>query len=90
MKRNNKSSRRSSKGLFRTGPNDACEATLFECSSDSEAKCSQPESPQSRHLLAATSVLEAVQYMAEREPDFHIRTVRSLGVIVLLSGSRYQ
>jgi hypothetical protein len=85
MKRNNKSSRRSSKGLFRTGPNDACEATLFECSSDSEAKCSQPESPQSRHLLAATSVLEA-----EREPDFHIRTVRSLGVIVLLSGSRYQ
>ena len=76
---------------FRPGPTGACEATLFEFRSGSEADNIASElGAAAQHRIAASSLLEAVQYMAKCEPDFPIRTVRSLGLIVLLSGSSYR
>ena len=76
------------RGDFRTGPTGVCEATLFEFRSDTGS--SQLEADDPRHMIAANSLLEAAVYMAKREPEFVVRSVRSLGVIVLLSGSPFQ
>jgi hypothetical protein len=41
------------------------------------------------HRIAASSMLEVAEYMAEFESDFRIHSVRMIGLIVLLSGSEY-
>ena len=67
---------------FRAGPAGACEASLYEFVS-----CAAPETAAARRLIAATTLLEAVAYLAATEPGFRTRTVNNLGLVVLLSGS---
>jgi hypothetical protein len=81
-----------SRGKFRPGINGTCEALLFEFRDNI---CPLEESPEGEkavattHRIAASSMLEAAEYMADFEPDFRSHSVRMIGVIVLLSGSEY-
>ena len=79
-------------GEFRPGPGGACEAHLYEFSNEHcnlGADLNAEKSIETTHRIAASSVLQAVEYMAKHEPEFHIQSVRRIGIIVLVSGSRY-
>jgi hypothetical protein len=79
-------------GNFYPGPAGTCEARLYEFSNEREEAPEglDPEKPiETTHRIAAGSMLEAMEYMAEFEPEFNIHSVRTIGIIVLLSGSRY-
>lgn len=69
---------------FRPGSTGTCEALLFEFSDEA-----LDDAPQ-LHRVAATSLLEAVNYIASREPDYRPRSVRDLGIIILVSGSPHR
>jgi hypothetical protein len=81
-----------SKRKFRLGPSGTCEALLFEFSNES---CPGAEGLHAEktisttHRIAACSMLEAAEYMAEFEPDFQTQSVRTIGLIVMLSGSEF-
>ena len=79
-------------GEFRPGPAGSCEAHLYEFSnehSNLDAELHAEKTIATTHRVAASSLLQAVEYMAKHEPEFHIQSVRRIGIIVLLSGSRY-
>jgi hypothetical protein len=46
--------------------------------------------PKDTLRIAATDIHEVMQYMKRWEPNFDIRSIRSTGLVVLLSGSPYQ
>ncbi len=83
----------SSTGKFRPGPAGTCEAFLFEFSNErghlTDGHLDAEKTLATTHRIAAGSMLEAIAYMAQYEPDFHIWSVQKMGAIVLLSGSRY-
>jgi hypothetical protein len=68
-------------GEFRPGPAGSCEAHLYEFHNE--------HSNLDAGLVAGSSLLQAVEYMARHESEFHIQSVRRIGIIVLLSGSQY-
>ena len=68
---------------FRLGRGGACEATLFAFFGKVPPGAAQP----TVRRVAATQLLEAVQYMHQRHHDFQIDRMESLGLIVMLSGS---
>ena len=79
-------------GEFRPGPAGSCEAHLYEFSNDHsnlDAGLDAAKTIATTHRIAASSMLQAVEYMTKHEPDFHVQSVRRIGLIVLLSGSRY-
>lgn len=80
-------------GKFRPGPAGTCEAFLFEFSNErghlTDGDLDAEKTIATTHRIAAGSMLEAITYMAQYEPDFHIWSVQKMGAIVLLSGSRY-
>jgi hypothetical protein len=80
-------------GEFRPGLAGTCEAHLFEFSNyklnNLDAGLDPDKTIATTHRIAASSMLQAVEYMAKHEPQFQIQSVRRIGIIVLLSGSRY-
>jgi hypothetical protein len=68
---------------FRLGRGGACEATLFAFFGHLPPGASQP----TVRRVAATQLLEAVQYMHRRHHDFQIDRIESLGLIDMVSGS---
>ena len=94
MSKKNKASlnSESSTSKFRPGPAGTCEAHLFEFSNECGSPAAALDAEKTidtTHRIEASSMLEAVTYMAEHEPEFRIWSVRTIGVIVLLSESRY-
>ena len=92
MKKMKKASAKPPLGEFRPGPGGTCEAHLYEFSnehSNLDAGLNVLKTIPTTHLIAASSMLQAAEYMAKHEPEFHIQSVRRIGIIVLLSGSRY-
>lgn len=65
---------------FATGKGGGCEAYLFEFQ--------EQGAPESRTLkIAAAKLDEAVKYLRGHEPDFHVKSVHNLGVIIMVSGT---
>jgi hypothetical protein len=66
---------------FQPGSEGVCEAQLWEFSN--------PENQEHResHMVAASSIHEALKYIRRREPDFRISKAECLGMIAMLSGS---
>jgi hypothetical protein len=92
MAKEKKFSAKPSRGDFQPGPAGTCEAYLFEFSNErgSQDTGLDPEKTiATTQRIAASSMLQAVKYMAEFEPEFRPWSVRTIGVIVLLSGTRY-
>ena len=92
MRKMKKASAKPPVGEFRPGPGGTCEAHLYEFSdehSNLDAGLDAQKTIATTQLIAASSMLQAVEYMAKHEPEFHIQSVRRIGIIVLLSGSQY-
>ena len=68
---------------FRLGRFGASEAHLYHLTGFPEAA----GEPDPIRLIAATSLLQALAYLAKSEPDFRVRSVVHQGIVVMLSGS---
>ena len=65
---------------FDTGNRGLCEAYLFEFQ---ELGIGEPR----KLTIAAASLEDALLHLREDSPDFQIKSVQNLGVVVLASGS---
>jgi hypothetical protein len=65
---------------FEIGSHGGCEASLFEFS--------EKQSPEPHVVrIAALKLDEALDYLRWHEPDFEIKSVHNLGIILMVSGS---
>ena len=65
---------------FTTGKGGGCEAYLFEFQEQGTSE--------SRTLkIAAAKLDEALKYLRGYEPDFQVKSVHNLGVIIMVSGT---
>lgn len=65
---------------FATGKGGGCEAYLFEFQ---ERETTEPRTLK----IAAAKLEEAIHYLRRYEPDFQVKSVHNLGVILLVSGT---
>jgi hypothetical protein len=77
--RRDKTRRQSTSG-FEVGTRGGCEAHLFEFQEECTA---EPRSVR----IAAIKLDEALSYLRWHAPDFQIKSVQNLGLILLVSGS---
>jgi hypothetical protein len=71
---------RQSTSRFEVGTRGACEAHLFEFQEECMAE-------QRTVRIAAVKLDEALSYLRWHAPDFQIKSVQNLGLILLVSGS---
>lgn len=65
---------------FATGKDGGCEGYLFEFH--------EQGTPESRTLkIAAAKLDEALSYLRGYEPDFQVKSVHNLGLIIMVSGT---
>jgi hypothetical protein len=79
------------KAGFRPGTHGGCEALLYEFREESPSECDdlKRNSLMSSRvvLIAAVTFDEALSYLRFDSPEFHVQSVRCLGLILMVSGS---